>query len=113
ADAGHFGSPIDSTHAWQECPPNLQHTAGLHLARQDQSAGDAFEEELENLDVPPGFGQVAAPSVKAVPANQVAVLQRIGGIVHSLADLLGQLGNILRVVENFDPGGCVVRGDAL
>src|SRR4051794_28026254 len=61
--------------------------------------------------MPPGLVEVAAPSIKAVTADEVAVLQWIGSVAHPAGNLLGQRGNVLCVVENLNPGRRFVRGD--
>src|SRR5258707_1110388 len=77
-----------------------------------EAAGGAFQEELEDLDVAAGLVEVSPPSIQAVLANEIAVLERAGRIFQALADLLGQGGDVLGVVEDFDPPGGIVRGDA-
>src|SRR5439155_16966438 len=74
--------------------------------------GDTLKQEFENLNVAASFVEVATPSIEAVTADEVAVLQRVGGVIHAVADLFGQGGNILRVGENLDPGGRLMRGNA-
>src|SRR5439155_7699357 len=73
---------------------------------------DTVEQKFKNLGVTASFVEVATPSIEAVTADEVAVLQRVSGVIHAVADLFGQGGNILRVGENLDPGGRLMRGNA-
>src|SRR5262245_33561419 len=88
-------------HTWRECP-------GQH-----QPPGGDFEQEFKNLDMPPSLVEVAAPSVQSVAANEVTVPQRTLRIGERFADLLGQVGNVLRVLEDRYPLPVLVRGDAV
>src|SRR5687768_4087503 len=47
--------------------------AGHRLRRAPGGPADDLEQELEDLDVPPGGRQVLAPSVEAVPADEEGV----------------------------------------
>src|SRR5205823_6308935 len=59
------------------------------IPRQNHPPGDTLEQKLENLDVPASLLQIAAPSIKAVTPNQVAVLQRVSRVIHPDGNLLG------------------------
>src|SRR5215510_9666760 len=92
---------------------SLDHTVRFQLTRQNHSSCDALEQKFKNLDVPSGFVEVAAPSIEAMAANQVAILQRLSRVVDAFADLLGERRDVLRIVEDVDPGRGVVRGNSL
>src|SRR5258707_234380 len=66
-------------------------------AAEMEPAADHLEEELEDLNVPPGFLHVAAPGVQAVPFDQEAVAQRSRGVGQSQPHLPRQGRDVLCV----------------
>src|SRR5262249_17144467 len=46
------------------------------LLLQRQFTSTAFQQELEDLDVPSGLGQILAPRIQPVPANQKCMKDR-------------------------------------
>jgi hypothetical protein len=53
--------------------------AGLiRLQSQIRGAGDAFEQELKNLDMASSCGYVPAPSVEPVSANEKTMRDSLG-----------------------------------
>src|SRR5438552_3295396 len=90
----------------------LRNRVSLEFSGQNHPPRDTLKQKLKNLHVPPGLFQIAAPSIKTMAANEIAILQRLRGVVHPLVDLRGQRRNVLRIVENFDPSRRLVRCDS-
>ena len=58
---------------------------------QGQTTADAFQQELDNLDMTTGLFDIRAPGVHAMAPNEETVTQWIGR-TQALAELIGQPG---------------------
>lgn len=71
-------------------------------------SAEAFEKELEDFDMPDGFGNVFAPGVHAVSSDEVSPAFLIWIRREIFFDLDHEGRDVLCVVEDGDPDTCFV-----